>query len=59
MKNRLELKPDQAWQEMEPAELALIKGGSFLVLLAVPAAFRSVYELGRATGRELYHWKHN
>jgi len=58
MENRLELS-GQAWQEIEPAELANIRGGFVLLFLAVPTALRSVYELGSATGREVYHWQND
>lgn len=42
------------------AELAAVSGGSIApILLGVPLVFKSIYDLGKATGREIYHLRHN
>ena len=52
--------PGAPFTTLPAAELATVSGGNIAaILLGVPFVFKSIYDLGKATGRELYHIKHS
>lgn len=59
MKNRLDASLPPGLKEMNDAELREVSGGFARLFLALPAAFKAVYELGKAAGREMYYLHNN
>lgn len=59
MENRVEATLPPGLKEMNPVELGEVSGGFARLFLGLPAAFKSIYELGKAMGREMYYLRND